>query len=230
MVFVEGGTFTMGYIPEHKYSDWNSTPAHQVTLNDFYIGKYEVTQAQWEALMEVNRSDSKGPDKPVDNINFQDTQKFIRALNRKTGLKYRLPTEAEWEYAARGGNQSKGYRYSGSDNIDEVAWYANNSNGVSHDAETKKPNELGIYDMSGNIYEWTGDWYAPYTVEPQNNPKGPDKPEGPILEQFRILRGGSWRDKEETLNVVHRARHWDVSERLYMMGFRLAHDKIKKSK
>jgi formylglycine-generating enzyme required for sulfatase activity len=141
-----------------------------------------------------------------------------------TRLRYRLPTGAEWEYAARGGNKSKGYRYSGSDNLDEVAWHGKNSGDVSHDVGTKKPNELGIYDMSGNVHEWTNDWYIDYTVEPQNNPKGPETGE------YRTLRGGDFSNTEMRFNcIANRVQFWDIPDRLPIIGFRLAHDKVKKS-
>jgi formylglycine-generating enzyme required for sulfatase activity len=225
MVFVEGGTFTMGCTPEQKDCNFTSMPAHQVTLNDFYIGKYEITQAQWEAIMESpSHSKNKGANRPMEKINWQDAQKFIRALNRKTGLKYRLPTNAEWEYAARGGNKSKGYRYSGSDNLDEVAWDGKKSE-TTYDVGTKKPNELGIYDMSGSINEWVSDWYEDYTAEPQNNPKGPETGE------HHVLRGGDWINTElHFFCIANRVKFWDIPERLPIIGFRLAHDKIKKSK
>ena len=157
MVYVAGGTFQMG--------DWssgvlNEVPAHNVTLSSFYIGKYEVTQEQWQAVMGSNPSYFKGAKRPVENVSWGDCQVFIRRLNLLTGKKFRLPTEAEWEYAARGGNKSRGYTCSGSNTIGVVAWSLSNSNDKTHEVATKAPNELGIYDMSGNVWEWCEDWYS----------------------------------------------------------------------
>jgi formylglycine-generating enzyme required for sulfatase activity len=173
MVFVKGGTFTMGCTAEQGDDCFdNEEPAHKVTLSDFYIGKYEVTQAQWKAVTGNNPSKFNGCDNcPVEGVSWNDIQEFIKKLNAKTGLNYRLPTEAEWEYAARGGAQSRGYKYSGSNSVDEVAWYYGNSGNETHPAGTKKANELGIYDMSGNVYEWCNDWYGAYNSEAQTNPK-----------------------------------------------------------
>jgi formylglycine-generating enzyme required for sulfatase activity len=236
MIFVEGGTFTMGCTPEQgKDCPQIAKPAHQVTLDGFYIGKYEVTQAQWEEVMgNIPSMQYKGKNKPV-ACSWLDTQKFIRKLNQKTGLKYRLLTESEWEYAARGGNKSKGYKYSGSDKLDEVAWYEDNANYDRNnkgprDVGTKKANELGIHDMSGNACEWVWDFYAPYSSEPQNNPKGPEIGETHNGYTIHILRGGAWgnggprSEHPESLSLVNRSR-WHLKEHGNGNGFRLALDK-----
>jgi formylglycine-generating enzyme required for sulfatase activity len=156
MVFVEGGTFMMG--SEDGYD--SEKPAHRVTLDSFEIGKYPVTQAQWQAVMGNNPSYCKNRSEcPVENVSWNDVQEFIQKLNSITYKTYRLPTEAEWEYAARGGNKSRGYKYAGSNNIDEVAWYDKNSGRKTHPVGLKSPNELGLYDMIGNVYEWSRDYY-----------------------------------------------------------------------
>ena len=186
MVRVEAGTFTMGATPEMKdpYDDEKST--HQVTLtNDYYIGKYEVTQALWQAVMGNNPSYFKGDNLPVEQVSWKDCKKFISKLNRITGKKFRLPTEAEWEYAARGGKKSRGYQYSGSNNISDVAWYEGNS-GKTHAVGSKQANELGIYDMSGNVWEWCQDWKGSYSSSSQTNPTGANSG------YIRVFRGGSW--------------------------------------
>ena len=189
MVLVEAGTFTMGCTDNECLT--NELPAHQVTLTkSYYIGKYEVTQAQWKAVMGNNPSYFHGDDMPVEQVTWNDVQTFIAKLNEMTGKNYRLPTEAEWEFAARGGNQSKGYKYSGSDNIDDVAWYGASSGGNSgnntHSVGIKQSNELGIYDMSGNVYEWCSDWYGVYSDETQTDPQGP------AVSSKRVARGGSF--------------------------------------
>ena len=193
MVCVEAGTFKMGATPEMK-KPWNEEKlAHQVTLtNDFYIGKYEVTQALWQVVMGKNPSYFKGNNLPVEKVSWDDCQEFISKLNRITGKKFRLPTEAEWEYAARGGKKSCGYQYSGSNDISDVAWCLGNSGSNTHDfgnthaVGTKQANELGIYDMSGNVYEWCQDWFGTYSSSSQVNPTGANSGSG------RVRRGGSW--------------------------------------
>ena len=187
MVRVEGGTFRMGDTTEQgDYADSDETPVHSVTLSNYYIGKTEVTQALWQAVMGSNPSYSVGADLPVENVNWNDCQEFIQKLNSLTGRNFRLPTEAEWEFACRGGNNSRGYKYSGSNDIDNVAWYRDNSGrDTLYSVATKAPNELGIYDMSGNVSEWCSDWYADYTSYSQTNPKGPQSG------RTRVFRGGS---------------------------------------
>ncbi|MDR1156570.1 MAG: formylglycine-generating enzyme family protein [Bacteroidales bacterium] len=187
MVWVKGGKFSMGGGAEQgkdAYAD--EKPVRPVTLNDFYIGKYEVTQAQWELVTGNNPSLFKNERSPVERVTWEEVQEFIGKLNAKTGMKYRLPTEAEWEYAARGGARSKGYKYSGSHKIDEVAWYGDNSEGRTHAVGLKKANELGIFDMSGNVCEWCADWYEYYPSEAQKNPQGP------ASGYYKVLRGGNY--------------------------------------
>ena len=190
MVRVEGGTFQMGATPEQgKDADPDEYPAHQVTLDSYAIGQTQVTQALWQAVMGENPSRFKGNTLPVECISWNDCQGFIKKLNFLTGLigqTFRLPTEAEWEYAARGGRKSHDYKYSGSNNLDEVAWYDDNADDNTHPVATKKLNELGLYDMSGNVWEWCSDWFGNYRSEPQTNPTGP------VSGTYRVRRGGSW--------------------------------------
>ena len=182
MVYVSGGTFIMG---GDDSSD--QMPTHSVTLSSYYICKYEVTQALWRAVMGSNPSNFKGNNLPVENVSWYDCQTFIKRLNSYTGRNFRLPTEAEWEFAARGGNYSRHYKYSGSNYIDGVAWYIDNSNKRPHPVGAKQPNELGLYDMSGNVGEWCSDWDGSYSFYSQTNPTGPNSG------SFRVHRGGFWR-------------------------------------
>ena len=186
MVYVEGGTFRMGATEEQGRDAWgNEKPVHRVTLSSYLIGKHEVTQGLWEEVMGSNPSHNKqGGDYPVECVSWNDCQEFIEKLNARTGMMFRLPREAEWEYAARGGNRSKGYKYAGSDDLDEAGWYCDNSDNHTHPVGLKKPNELELYDMSGNVWEWCQDWYGDYTNEAQTNPAGPQSG------GFRVLRGG----------------------------------------
>ena len=187
MVRVEAGTFTMGATSEMKDPWDDEKPTHQVTLtNDYYIGKYEVTQALWKAVMGKNPSDFKGDNLPVEKVSWDDCQEFISKLNRITGKTFRLPTEAEWEYAARGGKKSRGYQYGGSNNISDVAWYDSNSGYKTHAVGSKQANELGIYDMTGNVREWCLDRYGKYSSSSKTNPTGATSGAG------RLYRGGSW--------------------------------------
>ena len=211
MVRVEAGTFTMGATPEMKNPNDDEKPTHRVTLtNDYYMGKYEVTQALWKAVMGNNPSKFKGDNLPVENVSWYDCQEFISKLNRITGKTFRLPTEAEWEYAARGGNKSRGYQYSGSNNLSDVAWYKDNGGSKTHAVGTKQPNELGIYDMSGNVYEWCQDRYGAYSTSSQVNPIGAD-----IEPSNRVIRGGSWdyyaricRSSDRGINVPDNRSRW----------------------
>lgn len=215
MVKVEGSTFTMGATPEQGNDAYEyERPAHQVTLSDYYIGRYEVTQKEWQAVMGDNPSKFYGDNLPVDYVSWNDCQDFINKLNQLTGLKFRLPTEAEWEFAARGGKQSKGYKYSGSDNAKNIAWYEKNSGSKPHQVGTKEPNELGIYDMSGNVGEWCGDWYGRYSSSAQTNPTGPSSG------SRRVVRGGSWSISAWYCRVSLRYYYFP-SDRDYDLGFRV---------
>ena len=188
MVKVAGGTFQMGATSEQGSDAENDEyPVHSVTLSDYYIGQTEVTQELWEAVMGSNPSYFKGNDqRPVEAVSWNDCQEFIEKLNRLTGKNFRLPTEAEWEYAARGGSKSRGYKYSGSNDAKVVAWYDDNSGDKTHPVAQKQSNELGLYDMSGNVYEWCSDRYGRYSSNSQTNPRGASSGSD------RVLRGGSW--------------------------------------
>ena len=220
MVRVEGGTFMMG--------DSNDSPIHQVTLSSYYIGETEVTQALWEAVMgtnirqQFNKVDFKGsiwgegPNYPMYYVNREESLSFIKKLNQLTGKSFRLPTEAEWEYAARGGKKSRSYQYAGSNNLDEVAWYKDNSGNRrltgewsyrllksnknrTHIVKTKQANELGLYDMSGNVWEWCQDWWDDYDSKPVTNPTGPSNGSG------ATGRGGSWQGRTDHCTVSNRS-------------------------
>ena len=188
MIKVEGGTFTMGATSEMENPYDDEKPTHQVTLSSYYIGETEVTQALWKAVMGSNPSHFKGDDLPVEKVSWNDCQTFINKLNALTGKRFRLPTEAEWEFAARGGNQSRHTPFSGSSRIDDVAWYDGNSGDETHPVKTKQPNELGIYDMTGNVFELCQDWYDSYSSYAQTNPTGAGSGSS------RVYRGGCWGD------------------------------------
>lgn len=187
MVRVEGGTFTMGASGADLEANDNEYPAHIVTLSPYYICTTEVTQQLWRAVMGSNPSNFTNVLKPVERVSWLNCQQFITKLNEMTGLQFRLPTEAEWEFAARGGNKSKGYKYAGSNDIDEVAWYKGNASNTTHPVATKAPNELGLYDMSGNVWEWCSDWYASYYAT-----DGQTNPQGPATGSDHVYRGGSF--------------------------------------
>ena len=224
----------MGCSSEQTGCSDDEKPAHNVTVSSYKIGKYEVTQAQWQAVMGSNPSyfGSCG-NCPVENVSWNDIQDFISKLNGLTGGNFRLPTEAEWEYAARGGNQSKGYQFSGSNNLSSVAWYDETSgskpysqkgkkevfDGKTHTVGLKQPNELGLYDMSGNVREWCSDWFSGsyYSNSPSQNPQGPSSGE------FRVVRGGSWSCYVIDCRVADRS--WCKPDlRYFNCGFRLAQD------
>ena len=212
MVLVNGGTFQMG----STTGDSDEKPVHSVTLSSYYIGQTEVTQALWKAVMGSNPCKYDiGDNRPVQNVSWNDCQTFIQKLNQLTGERFRLPTEAEWEYAAKGGNRSKGYTYSGSNSIDNVAWYTDNSSRESHPVATKAPNELGIYDMTGNVWEWCQDWEGDYSSSAQSNPSGPSSG------FFRVLRGGCWDNNATDCRTANRYRGTPTSAGI-LLGLRLA--------
>ena len=203
MVKVKGGTFTMGCKnPKDKDCYENEFPAHEVTVSDFAIGKYEVTQDIWKAVMGYNPSKWKHDSLPVERVSWDTIQTFINKLNRLTGRNFRLPTEAEWEYAARGGEKSKNYKYAGcNQDVGSYAWYGPNANSHTHKVGEKKPNELGLYDMSGNVWEWCSDYQGAYTKNSQENPKGPRNGEE------RILKGGCYTSPTRGCRITDRSNY-----------------------
>jgi len=219
MLPVEGGTFTMGGTEQKsQVIREDELPLHEVTLDHFKMGRLEVTQALWEAVMGSVPYGNQGPDYPVGNVSWYDAQAFIRQLNAMTGRKFRLPTEAEWEYAARGGRKSRGYRYAGSDFPQVVAQFGYDDMRTRPVARYS-PNELGLYDMSGNAWEWTQDRYGPYSSLAQTNPAGPDAdPDG---DELRVMRGGSVATTHDKCRVSNR-NEFDPSRFRTTMGFRLA--------
>ena len=225
MVYVQGGEFMMGCTDKHSDCSVNEAPAHPVKLDGFYIAKYEVTQGLWMAVMGgKNPSKIVGDSLPVTRVSWYDAQTFIGKLNELTGKKYRLPTEAEWEYAARGGNLSKHYMFSGSNDLEEVAWCKKNSDNETHPVGTRKPNELGIYDMSGNVYEWCFDgfdMYEPNYYETVENPKGYN------LSQTKVYRGGCMTSFSDVCRVSARSQSIPNAT-LNHVGFRLALDEESK--
>ena len=216
MIAVEGGTFLMGAVRElDSDADSDESPVHNVTLSDYYIGETEVTQDLWETVMKDRPSCFFGNKRPVERVSWNDCQEFITRLNQLTGMNFRLPTEAEWEYAARGGNKSQGYKYSGSNTIGDVAWYDGNSSSQTHEVKTKQANELGIYDMSGNVWEWCQDWYRNYNGSSQTNPTGPSSG------SYCVHRGGGWNFNAGYCRVSNR-RDDNPGCRVYFLGLRLS--------
>ena len=216
MVDVEGGKFTMGATSEQGTSDPydDEYPTHSVTLSDFAIGETEVTQELWRAVMGNNPSHFSGTNLPVERVSWNDCQTFIQKLNQLTGKNFRLPTEAEWEYAARGGQKSRGYKYAGSNTLSDVAWYVDNSSRKTHPVKQKKANELGLYDMSGNVYEWCQDWHGNYGSAAQTNPTGPSSG------SYRVYRGGSWGISASDCRVAYRCDN-SPGNRDFFLGFRV---------
>ena len=223
MIKVEGGTFSMGATSEQGSDAFDDEkPVHSVTLSDYYVGETEVTQELWVAVMGSNPSWFQGNNqRPVESVSWNDCQDFIKKLNQLTGKEFRLPTEAEWEYAARGGKHCKDYvyKYSGSNNADEVAWYDDNSgrtnSGRTYPVKTKKANKLGLYDMSGNVWEWCNDRYGDYQSNSQTNPTGPS--EG----KYCVIRGGGWNYFDRYVRVSYRDNGTPGS-RTFNGGLRLA--------
>lgn len=220
---VEGGTFWMGaQSTDSSGQNYDSeaynveSPVHSVTLSTFYIGETEVTQELWQSVMGSNPSHFSGTNLPVEQVSWNEiVNEFLPALNAATGQNFRLPTEAEWEYAARGGNQGHGYTYAGSNTLDDVGWYGNNSNSQTHPAGTKSPNELGLYDMSGNVRDWCQDWYGSYSGDSQTNPQGPSSG------SYRVLRGGGWNSHAGYCRVSYRINNHPGYGSV-IIGFRLA--------
>lgn len=216
MVYVVGSLFTMGATKEQdKDISGLSKPKHEVTVSSYYIGESEVTQSLWKAVMGTNPSEYIGIDRPVENVSWDDCQEFIKKLNSLTGKHFCLPTEAEWEYAARGGSERRGYKYSGSNKIDEVGWYIKNSKLWTRSVKEKHPNELGIYDMSGNVSEWCQDYIERYSKETQYNPKGPN------TGYCRVKRGGNWESEDHDCCTSFRYPGNPDSRQPYV-GLRLA--------
>ena len=227
-IFISAGLFTMGYSGGNGYS--NELPVHEVAFSSYVIGKYEVTQAEYQALMGNNPSYFLGSDKPVENVSWYDVVEYCNARSIEESLTpcydtddwscdfsangYRLPTEAEWEYAARGASNDPDYLYSGSDNIESVAWYSANSGSTTHTVGTKSPNSLGIYDMSGNVWEWCNDWYGDYSSSVQSDPIGP------ATGSYRVIRGGSWGSSATHCRVAFRS-HYTPTLSYNSVGFRI---------
>ena len=217
MVYVSGGTFTMGGTSEQGRDAYpDEKPTHNVTLSSYYICKYEVTQALWRVVMGSNPSNFKGDNLPVESVSWNDCQTFINRLNSYTGRNFRLPTEAEWEFAARGGNYSHHYKYSGSNYIGDVAWYDSNSGNRTHPVGTKQANELGLYDMNGNVWEWCSDWYcSSYSSYSQTDPTGPNS--GSV----RVIRGGGWCNDTSYCRASNRHCYAPGNDDCYHIGLRL---------
>jgi len=233
-VFVKGGTFQMGSTSGER----DENPVHGVTVSDFWMMKTEVTQKDYTALMGVNPSKFRGDDLPVEQVSWYDAVNYANALSKKDGLEpayrvngtnvswirgsdgWRLPTEAEWEYAARGGQSSRGYTYSGGNEEENVSWSGTKSGSETHPVETKAPNELGLYDMSGNVWEWCWDWYGAYSSSTQTDPMGPSS------ETLRVLRGGCWGGADSAARSVNRYGS-SPDSRSGNRGFRLVRSTVR---
>jgi formylglycine-generating enzyme len=222
MIRVDGGTFTMGNEEVAEPEDSVALPLHQVTLKTFRMAKTETTVAQWRAFCNATgRQMPNAPNwgwidnHPVVNISWDDAISYCKWLSDTTGKTYRLPTEAEWEYAARGGKKSKGFIYAGGQSMYSTGWYEENSNAGTQPVAQKRPNELGLFDMSGNVWEWCQDWFGAYTAEAQTNPQGSNE-----NQYFKILRGGSWNYVMAGCRVAHR-NYFSPESRLNDYGFRV---------
>ncbi len=216
MIKVEAGSFIMGCTNEQGGDcDSDESPYHRVTISqDYYIGKFEVTQELWEAVMGTNPSNWKAFDRPVECVSWNDAMEFCAELSRMTGRRFTLPTEAQWEYAARGGKKSTNAKYSGSSSAANVAWYDGNSGSQTHPVGRLRANELGIYDMSGNVWEWCLDWKGSYSSASQTDPMGPSSGSD------RVLRGGSWNNYAGYCSVSNRS-YYTPDNRFNSNGFRL---------
>ena len=215
LIYVEGGEFMMG---DNESDDDREKPAHKVKVKDFYMGKYQVTQEQWEAVMKKNPAFFKGNKRPVETVSWLDAKDFIKKLNEITRKNFRLPSEAEWEYAARGGKFSQGYTYAGSDKLKQVGWYGENSNEETREVGLLRPNELGIYDMSGNVWEWCADdWHEDYKNAPDDGTAWVDVPDRGAN---RVLRGGSYWINPVYCRSALRDRGWP-DDRNLIIGLRL---------
>lgn len=225
MIYVQGGSFEMG----SNTGESDEKPIHTVTVSDYSIAEFEVTQELWQAVMgttvrmqrdKENNSwplRGEGSNYPMYYVSWNEAQEFINELNRRTGKNFRLPTEVEWEYAARGGNKSVGYQYAGSNNLNDVAWNTDNSGSATHPVGQKRANELGLYDMSGNVWEWCSDWYGDYSTSAQTNPKGASSG------SYRVYRGGSWDDRAYNCRSAYRFSA--LSTAPSTLGFRLVSPK-----
>ena len=214
MVLVPGGSFLMGSPENEPGHSGKEGPRHSVTMRDFYIGKYEVTQAQWRAVMGGNPSHFKGDDLPVENVSWDDAKDFCRRLSEMTGARYRLPTEAEWEYACRAKNDG-----ASAGALDEMAWYGNILDVTTHPVGRKQPNAFGVYDMHGNVWEWCeDDWHKNYANAPSDGSAWVDKPSrGP----YRVVRGGDWNDSAVTCRSSNRSADLPGRRLAAFLGFRL---------
>ena len=216
-VFIKGGCFEMGDTFGDGEAD--EKPVHEVCIDDFYLGKYEVTQGQWEKVMDNNPSYFEGRDNPIEQVSWDNVKEYIDRLNSQSGRKYRLPREAEWEYAARSGGKKE--KFSGTSQEGELvqyAWYGSNSGSVTHRVGQKKPNGLDLYDMSGNVWEWCADWYDEYSYY-KNSPK--NNPRGPRSGSYRVLRGGSFDKDPRLVRVTTRLRDSPENRYNISFGFRL---------
>ncbi len=218
MAYVEGGLFHMGSTGKEAYYDEH--PIHEVKLDSFYIGKFPVVESLWEAVMNEDKAAGK-QGLPMEMVSWKDVREFLQKLNQLTGKNYRLPTEAEWEYAARGGQKSNGYDYPGGNDIEEVGWYIRNSDGSKKAVGQKRPNELGLYDLCGNVLEWCWDKYSGAYYEDCRKRGVVENPEGPKEGVYRVLRGGSWYLDERSCRCTY--RHYEpLGGRFTDIGFRLA--------